>query len=951
MALELGVGYLSIVPDGSKFASKLDREIGDDLERAGVDGGRRAGEGFSGTFGASIKKAVGVAAASFAGLQIASIFKDSVDAASDLGEVLSKSAQIFGSESLPELEAFAAGAARSFGQSKAQALDAAATFAVFGKSAGLSGGELTGFSKELVGLTADMASFSNTSPEEAIEAVGAALRGESEPIRRYGVLLDDATLRNRALALGLISTTKEALTPATRVLAAQAEILAQTSDVQGDFARTSGGLANQQRILNALIQDGKAKLGQVFLPAATAVVSFLVSKGIPGFQKFTGALKDRLVPVLDVAAGAVKAFAAAFRAGGKDITSSGMAGAAERVGLVLRSVFDGARGAVKALVAAYRSGGDDITSSGLAGAAERVGLALRRIFDVAKGALRAFVEAFKAGGDDITSSGLAGAAERVGLFLRGVFDGAKGAIRALVEAFRTGGEDITSSGLAGAAERVGQLARGAFDGVPAALKDFKQGFEDAARGVDESGLNGKMADLGARVQGLVDVVRNNPAIFKPLVAALAGLAGAMVAVSKASAGVAALKGAFGFLPLLTNPVVLAAAAIAGLGAAAFYAYQHIPAFREAVDRVREAFQGGGFGAAVAQVGDEFRGMGPKIVAALGTVAAAIGGWVTGTAIPFLRAKAPEWAAALVGWVGDTAVPFLVAKGREFLVGLRDWVDNTAIPYLDEQAPVWGHAFTDWVLDVALPMMTEASAKLVAQAVRFVTEKAPELGAAFSEWIITHGVPFTAQKLSELLGIIIGFVEGAIVSVAEHAAEWVAAMLGWVADVVRDAPAKLEEIAAAVLGFVAGMPSRVAGAAAGMWDGISDAFRSAMNVIVGLWNGLEFSLPSIDTRIPGIGKVGGFTLSTPDIPELAGGGVITSPTLAWLGEISSARPEIVTPEKLMADVVRRELAAVPMPTRTAPLVGAMNVTEAASAGAVVDEVNARLGWMLTTRNER
>ena len=41
---------------------------------------------------------------------------------------------------------------------------------------------------------ADLASFHNTSPEEAIEAIGSAFRGEAEPMRKYGVLLDDASL-------------------------------------------------------------------------------------------------------------------------------------------------------------------------------------------------------------------------------------------------------------------------------------------------------------------------------------------------------------------------------------------------------------------------------------------------------------------------------------------------------------------------------------------------------------------------------------------------------------------------------------------------------------------------------------------------------------------------------------------------------------------------------------
>ena len=99
-------------------------------------------------------------------------------------------------------------------------------------------------------------------PKETLEALRSGLSGEAEPMRAYGVLLDDASMRTQALKMGLISTTKEALTPQQKVLAAQAQIFKQTSDAQGDFTRTSGGLANQQRILQASFGDLSAQIGR-----------------------------------------------------------------------------------------------------------------------------------------------------------------------------------------------------------------------------------------------------------------------------------------------------------------------------------------------------------------------------------------------------------------------------------------------------------------------------------------------------------------------------------------------------------------------------------------------------------------------------------------------------------------------------------------------------------------
>lgn len=240
---------------------------------------------------------------------------DSIGAATDMNETISKVGVLFG-DAAGQVEQFAAGAATSLGQSKQQAMDAAATFATFGKSAGLGGSDLAKFSTDLTGLASDMASFSNTSPEQAIEAIGAALRGEAEPIRAYGVLLDDATLRQKALELGITSSTKDALTPQQKVLAAQAAIFAQTGAAQGDFARTSGGLANQQRILAAQVANVKTQIGQAFLPVVQRLVTFVNTSVIPTLSAWAEKYGPAIEASLRGVAGWVQKVADLFRSGG-----------------------------------------------------------------------------------------------------------------------------------------------------------------------------------------------------------------------------------------------------------------------------------------------------------------------------------------------------------------------------------------------------------------------------------------------------------------------------------------------------------------------------------------------------------------------------------------------------------------------------------------------------------
>ena len=222
---------------------------------------------------------------------------DAIGPASDLNETVSKTGQIFGDSASGILE-WSKNAAASMGQSRQQALDGAATFAVFGKSAGLAGNDLNQFAIQNSQLASDLASFHNTSPEQAINAIGAALRGESEPMRAYGVLLDDASMRQKALELGLISTTKNALTPQQKVLAAQALIMQQTGDAQGDFARTSDGLANKQRILSAKFEDVKTVVGSALLPIMTGLAGIFLDKVVPAAQSAAQWFGDNLVPKL-----------------------------------------------------------------------------------------------------------------------------------------------------------------------------------------------------------------------------------------------------------------------------------------------------------------------------------------------------------------------------------------------------------------------------------------------------------------------------------------------------------------------------------------------------------------------------------------------------------------------------------------------------------------------------
>ena len=203
--------------------------------------------------------------------------------ASDLNESLSKVGVVFG-DSADEIEAWSDTAAEAMGIRQQAALEAAGTYGNLFDAMGIGETASADMSTELVALASDLASFNNIAPEEALEKLRAGLVGEAEPLRALGVNLSAATTEAKALELGLIEE-GEALTAADKAMANYAIIMEQTSNAQGDFERTSGGMANQQRTLAATFQDTMADVGQAFVPIIEALLP-QVTAGLAAFGSF-----------------------------------------------------------------------------------------------------------------------------------------------------------------------------------------------------------------------------------------------------------------------------------------------------------------------------------------------------------------------------------------------------------------------------------------------------------------------------------------------------------------------------------------------------------------------------------------------------------------------------------------------------------------------------------------
>jgi hypothetical protein len=242
----------------------------------------------AGSMAAGIGKATRMAAKSMVGLGAVFVggafaAKQFVDVAVDVQESLSKNIVVFG-DAADGVAAFADTAAEALGMSRRQALEATGTFGTLAAAMKIPERQAAEMSTTMTALAADMASFNNASPEETLLALQSGLRGEAEPLRRFGVLLDAATLKQEALRQGLIDNTKTALTPVQKALAAYSVILEQTKIQQGDFERTSDGLANVQRTLAARLENVKEKLGDQLMPLFEAAAAWMLDTGVPAIE-------------------------------------------------------------------------------------------------------------------------------------------------------------------------------------------------------------------------------------------------------------------------------------------------------------------------------------------------------------------------------------------------------------------------------------------------------------------------------------------------------------------------------------------------------------------------------------------------------------------------------------------------------------------------------------------
>lgn len=257
---ELNRGFSEAFQNAKTFSSKMEglTSLGDSMK----------------SFGASMS--------GFVTLPLALAGGAAIKLASDMEETQNKVSVAFG-DSAQAVKDWSKGSIESMGLAQQSALDAAALFGDMGTSMGIARDDAAKMSMGLTQLGADLASFKNVGIDQAMDALKGVFTGETDSLTQLGYVMTETNLKAFAMSKG-ISKNVEDMTQAEKVNLRFAFVMEATKNAQGDFSRTSEGAANQMRMFGESLKELGASLGATILPLFTKVIKF--TNGI--IQEFMG---------------------------------------------------------------------------------------------------------------------------------------------------------------------------------------------------------------------------------------------------------------------------------------------------------------------------------------------------------------------------------------------------------------------------------------------------------------------------------------------------------------------------------------------------------------------------------------------------------------------------------------------------------------------------------------
>lgn len=207
---------------------------------------------------------------------------DAIDISSSLTEVENVVRQTFGQyESL--INNFAKTSIEKFGMSELSAKQFASRFQAMGTALDIPQGQMAKMSIRLTELAGDMASFYDVSQEDIAKSLQSVFSGTTAPMRRYGIDLTQATLKEWALKQGLDANISS-MTQAEKAMLRYQYVLAHTTNITGDFARTADTWHNQItmlkenfKALGAVVGGGLINAFKPFIKVLNAVLQKVIA--------------------------------------------------------------------------------------------------------------------------------------------------------------------------------------------------------------------------------------------------------------------------------------------------------------------------------------------------------------------------------------------------------------------------------------------------------------------------------------------------------------------------------------------------------------------------------------------------------------------------------------------------------------------------------------------------
>ena len=265
MAIEHLKYYIEAIWNGQGATAEAKKDI------EGVGAAGEKGAKGTNAFGSAVKGIVAGGALLAIGQQALEFGKASISAASDAEEAFGKFNVVMG-EFAGETEAELDKIAAATGRSKYELIDYASTIQDTFIPLGFAREEAAKMSTSITQLAIDLGSFNNIETADVIRDLQSALVGNTETLRKYGVVAQETQIKQEAMTLGLWDG-KGAIDAQAKAQAILSLAYKGTTDAQGDAVRTADSYANKQRALEAATLDLKVAIGQGLVPALVAATS------------------------------------------------------------------------------------------------------------------------------------------------------------------------------------------------------------------------------------------------------------------------------------------------------------------------------------------------------------------------------------------------------------------------------------------------------------------------------------------------------------------------------------------------------------------------------------------------------------------------------------------------------------------------------------------------------